>query len=338
MDYRDRILSFVKQKPTSPTSVAKHIGKDSIIAAAMLSEMVSKKILKISYMKIGSSPLYFVPGTENMLESFQGSLDPKEQEAFALLKSKNVLRDSEQAPIVRLCLKNIKDFAHPLTVSFDGQSEIFYKWFLLSDAEARDYIRSLLSPIAPPVQQASAPPVTQPAPTTPAPAAPKASRTRSEAVVQAPAPKTKRTTTKKSSTKPSTPRVPPVRATPSQTQVQQELSKISRMEDGPPPVDDAFLADILDYCHAQSIAVRHYSIKRKNSEITLELGIPSSVGRISFHCLAKSKKKVQESDLHQAFVGGQLEKLPSLLLTKGELSKKALELLKSLKGVTVTNF
>ena len=48
MDYRERILELVKASPVQPTSLSKIINKDSLMASAMLSEMSSKGLLKIS--------------------------------------------------------------------------------------------------------------------------------------------------------------------------------------------------------------------------------------------------------------------------------------------------
>ena len=86
------------------------------------------------------------------------------------------------------------------------------------------------------------------------------------------------------------------------------------------------------------ICINSHEIKRKNAEIHLEIEVPSPVGQLTYFCLAKAKKKVSESDLSTAYVNGQIRKLPVVFLSRGELSKKAGELLKDLKGLSFTSF
>jgi len=173
MEYREKVLSLARVSPVLPTQVAKALNTNSLMAGAMLSEMTSKGILKVSNLKVGGSPLYFVPGNEFQLVNFLGNLSPKDREAVLFLKEKKILRDSDLSPLVRTCLRNAKDFALPLKkilrdsdlsplvrtclrnakdfalpldVSFNEKKEIFWKWFLLSDKDAEVIIRDILMP------------------------------------------------------------------------------------------------------------------------------------------------------------------------------------------------
>src|SRR3989344_5379188 len=145
-DYREKVLQLIKYRPQLSSAVAKSLGVNTIIAGAMLSEMVSKKVLRVSNLKIGSSPLYYLPQNEAMLEEFKDNLDEKSLRAFDIIRERRVVRDSDQSPLVRVCLKQIKDFAKPLEVTYNGRTELFYKWFLLSDAQAKEIISSILNP------------------------------------------------------------------------------------------------------------------------------------------------------------------------------------------------
>jgi hypothetical protein len=143
---QDQVLQIIaKEGPILPTKISKAIGIDLLFAAAVLSELVSKKKLKVSNIKIGSSPLYYKPGQESRLQSFSSHLHEKEQRAYALLKKENILRDSIQEPLIRATLRAIKDFAVPLEVTFNDQKEIFWKWYLLNNEEAEQMIKKLLS-------------------------------------------------------------------------------------------------------------------------------------------------------------------------------------------------
>ena len=60
-DIRDKIVLSIKEKgPTIPVFIAKEIGSSILFTSAFLSELLSEKRLKMSHMRIGSSPLYFI--------------------------------------------------------------------------------------------------------------------------------------------------------------------------------------------------------------------------------------------------------------------------------------
>ena len=76
-------------------------------------------------------------------------------------------------------------------------------------------------------------------------------------------------------------------------------------------------------------------IIKKNSEMDFVLEIPSVVGSLQYYCKARNKKRIGDSDLSAAYVKGQFRKLPVLVLSPGELSTKAQEMLaKELNSVT----
>jgi len=157
MEYHDKILSMAKYKPVNPTEVAKALRKESYIASAMLSEMVQKGLLKISSLKVGSSPLYYDPAQPEQLMNYASYLNEKDKKTYALLKEKKVLRENALDPLSRVCVKNLKDFARPLEVSFANNKEIFWKWYMLSDADAEPVIRQMLANLAQPQPVQTAP-------------------------------------------------------------------------------------------------------------------------------------------------------------------------------------
>jgi len=125
------ILIFKRRGPSLPIHIAKEIGLSTLFTSAFLSELLSEKRIKISYMRVGSSPLYFIPGQEGMLENFSQYLQSKEKEAFILLKEKKFLSDLEQQPAIRVALRVIKDFALP----FKRNNEIFWRYFTIPESE-----------------------------------------------------------------------------------------------------------------------------------------------------------------------------------------------------------
>jgi len=130
MQIREKIISFVRLRgPSLPVQIAKETGLSILFASAFLSELFGEKIVKISNIRVGSSPLYFIPGQEPQLERFSQYLKSREKEAFLLLKERKILRDSEQQPAIRVALREIKDFAIP----FEKNNEVFWRYFLIEE-------------------------------------------------------------------------------------------------------------------------------------------------------------------------------------------------------------
>ncbi len=134
-----KILSFIRVRgPSLPVHIAKEINTSILFTSAFLSELISEKELKISSLKVGNSSLYFIPGQEPLLEGFSHHLNNKEKEAFELLKQKKVLKDHEQHPVIRIALRNIKDFAIP----FQKNAEVYWKYLIVSEQEFIDLIKN----------------------------------------------------------------------------------------------------------------------------------------------------------------------------------------------------
>lgn len=132
LELKEKIISFMKIKgPNLPVYIAKEIGLNTLFTSAFLSELISEKRIKISKMKVGSSPLYFLPGQEFRLENFANYLNSKEKEAFNLLKEKKFLKDSEQDPAIRVALREIRDFAIP----FKKDELIYWRFLTVLESE-----------------------------------------------------------------------------------------------------------------------------------------------------------------------------------------------------------
>jgi len=132
---KDRIISFMQRRgPSLPIPIAKEIQLSTLFASAFLSELASEKRIKISKMKVGGSPLYFLPGQENMLENFAHHLKSKEKEAFFILKENKFLKDSEQDPSIRVALRELRDFAFP----FKSYEELFWRYLTSSESEFQE--------------------------------------------------------------------------------------------------------------------------------------------------------------------------------------------------------
>ncbi|RMD46165.1 hypothetical protein D6829_00100 [Candidatus Pacearchaeota archaeon] len=125
-----RIVSYIRENgPSLPVRIAKAIEMSPVFASAILAEMLGEKTIKASFLKVGSSPLYFLPGQERMLESFSNYLNGVEKEAFLKLKEKGVLEDRAESPAIRVALRNLRDFAIP----FKEEGRIFWKYAFLEE-------------------------------------------------------------------------------------------------------------------------------------------------------------------------------------------------------------
>ena len=138
MEYRDKILALVRNNPVLPINVAKSLNVNTIMAGAMLSEMSGKGLLKISALKIGSSPLYYLPGNEVQLLNHLESMNEKDRRTVEKLKKEKVIRGSDADPLTQVSLAKIKDFARPLNVAYQDKQETFWKWFDVPDTEAEE--------------------------------------------------------------------------------------------------------------------------------------------------------------------------------------------------------
>jgi hypothetical protein len=129
---REKILSILRMKgPNLPVYISQETGISMLFASAFLSELLSDKLIKISNMRVGNSPIYYIQGQEQQLERFSSYLKSKEKEAFLLLQERRFLRDSEQTPAIRVALRQIKDFAFP----FKKNGEIIWRYLTAKESE-----------------------------------------------------------------------------------------------------------------------------------------------------------------------------------------------------------
>ena len=293
MDNRDKILEFVKAKgPVLPVQISKEIGTNILMASAHLAELTATSKLKISTIKVGNSQLYYLPGQEEMLQKYTSNMNDKEKKAFDLLQQNKVLRDSEQEPVVRVALREIKDFAVALNVNYNQNVERFWKWYLASEQEAEQLIKAKLNVSEMPAEKKA-----------------------DEKVQKEPAKEQK------------------IEEKPIQKELKEKPKEIKKYK--PREKEDTFLSDIKKFFEKNKINVLGSEIVKKNSEIDFIVEVPSVVGNLQYYCKAKNKKKISDSDLSNAYVKGQFKKLPVLVISPGDLSSKAQEILaKELNNIT----
>jgi hypothetical protein len=138
-EVKDKIILYISEKgPSLPIPIARALNMQTMLVSAVLSELISEKKIIISHLRVGNSPLYFMPGQEARLEIFSEHLGAVEREAFKLLKDERILIDDELEPAFRVALRHIKDFAF----SFKIEEKIIWRYYLVSEHDARDIFRA----------------------------------------------------------------------------------------------------------------------------------------------------------------------------------------------------
>ena len=298
LELRERIVDIVKVKgPVLPVHISKEIGSNILMASAHLAELTASQRLKISTIKVGGSPLYYLPGQEAMLQKFTSNMNDKEKKAYDALQQGKVLRDSEQEPVIRVVLREIKDFAVPLNVTHDGKTEIFWKWYLTPNDEAEKIIKGGLEILEKPAEK------------------------KVEEKIQKLEVLQKQVKDKAEPIQKELIKEKPV-------SVKQEAEKAKESKKYKPrEKEDNFLKDIMKFFEKNKINAVSSEVIKRNSEIDFVVEIPSVVGNLQYYCKARNKKRISDSDLSNAYVKGQLKRLPVIVLAPGELSAKANEMI-----------
>jgi cell pole-organizing protein PopZ len=315
----DKIMAFIRSKgPILPVQLGSEIKKDLMITGAILSDLSQRKLILISNTKVGGSPVYYLKEQGYRLQELYKHLNQKDKRAYDLLKQRQVLRDSTLTPLLRVSLRNIKDFAKPVEVTVGNQKEIFWKWYLTTSEKSGHIIKSFFEPKKP---------------------AQKESVKEEEKKILKNSQVEKVQEQQKVNVQENNEQIEknkPKEIKPKKEQKVEEIEqeefiqqKSSQQELAPfeEPENDTLHEVTKKFFNKKHIIIKNIDVTRKNSEIDYEIEIPSTIGNIMYYCKVKSKKTVNDSDLASAFVKGQLKKLPVLFLTRGKLTKKAKEML-----------
>ncbi len=321
-DSRDRALNLVRMKgPLLPGHINKDLNVNVLFASAMLSELVDSKLIRLSHAKIGGSPVYYAPGQESRLEQVLFPyLNEKDKEVLKLLKQRCVLKDTDLTPLQRVSLRGgLRDFAVPLEVVLEGGSVLFWKWLLLPDSDAENFIKAMLKMQDKKVEPKVDIPVVKMEVELPKKELPRQMEHRREEHIR-----------------PISEFSKPEPRIEAKVEKKVKIEEPTKVEVPLALVEDAFLDKIRKYFKDHDIGIKSYSLVKKGAEFDFIIEVPSAVGNMEWYCKAKKKKSYNEADITSAFVQGQLKKLPVLLLTTGEITKKAKTTLeKDFKGVHI---
>jgi len=310
MDTKDKIITFIRSNgPSLPTKIAKQLTENSLFVSAHLSELKEQGKIKISNIKVGGgSPLYYISGQEAMLQNFVDNLGEKEKQVYDLLLQKKVLRDIALVPVFRAAIRTIKDFAFPFTVNFKGQQEIFWRWYLFSNEDTEKATKELLG-------------IKEEKPELQTPTGNEMEKKKEEKkpiekkVEQQKEKIQEKTIEKKKEEKSG------LIEEKKEEQKKPQMAKEEKKSD--------FHNEVLSYFNKKNIRVLEENILRKSSEIEFIVELPSPVGSLKYFVRAKSKRKINDGDLSSVFIQAQTKRLPALFLAKGDLTKKAQNMLET---------
>lgn len=258
---RDRLFNIVKSRgPILPVDVSKEIGTDIIFASAMLSELVSNKKVKITNVKIGGGPLYYVEGQEHKLQDLVKHLNSKDRDVAERLKKEKILRDIECKPLERVSLRQIKDYAVPIKVNNNNQIEIFWRWYLYNEEEAKEKIIEVLKPKLEFKQEFKEPEkeISQP------------ERIQKELEVE------------------------------KQQEVKQGKEEPKKRIKKPKKEDLSFEDRVLDYFNKNGIEIIEEKLIKKNKEMNYTVKVSSGIGKLDYFVKVKNKTRISETDLSLA--------------------------------------
>ncbi|MFH1649323.1 MAG: hypothetical protein ABIA93_02135 [Candidatus Woesearchaeota archaeon] len=330
MPTQDQILQAVKRSgPVIPPKLMRELGSDTFIIGAILSNLASQQLVKITHTKIGGTPAYYVSGQEPKLESLIQYLNGKDRVTAQLLKEKKVLQDSQQEALIRVSLRQIHDFAKKVEVNLPEGPVIFWRYYLVSEQDAAKIIREALGlEKKPEIQKVETPRIEAPSQPEKRPE-PKHETPKTEVPK-----KVERKEEPKQQERKTEQRTLPREEKPAKEPKKEEQD--SKLQSNIEEDDSAFFEDVKRYFRDGGIRMLSSKIITKKTSYEFILEIPSPVGYLNYFCVARNKKGINDGDLSRAYVDGQKKGMPILYLTTGKLTKKAQLLQKTdFKNMTV---
>ncbi len=306
----DKALEFVKKRGYVLTKdIVNEFKVSSVIAGAILSQLVSRGLISVSHLKVGSGPVYYIPSQKSKLEAFSGYLKGIEKEAFELLKQHKIIKDSELTPALRVALSNIQDFATLIeVVTPNGVSEKYWKFYNLTNED----IKRILSEQQTNSKSARNLNSSQPNKIEPDSESPKLN------INQQSEPEKQQILVEPK----------PDKSTPTslETNSQKDTS----------PMQKGFLLKVFNFFDENNITVLSSNIIKKDKEAEFVISYESPLGIITFYAYCVDKKRVSDKDLSLAYMEALNKRLTLVFITSGEFTKKCKELLLTkFKGVVV---
>ncbi|MBR9675819.1 hypothetical protein GOV05_02315 [Candidatus Woesearchaeota archaeon] len=96
----------------------------------------------------------------------------------------------------------------------------------------------------------------------------------------------------------------------------------------------SFYGRIRNFFSQNNIQILEEETLRKQKEYDFVISVPSAFGSLTYFCKAKDKKRNNEQDAAAAYLVADQKRLPTIYLTSGEFTKKAVGELEKYKNIT----
>ncbi len=303
---KEEVLAIVKNKgPITTTGLKRELKVETYLISAILSELVNSKVIKLTNVKKGTGIFYYAPGQETKLEGLTNYLNPKDQDTVKLLKQKKVIEDKTQELFTRVSVRKIKDYAIPINIRISkDEVRLFWKYFLISDDEAKAVIREILRPFV-------------------------GTKPKVQDKIKKVKPIINKTTELKD--KSFDHPIKKLNKTKENKEQQRTLQPIEKEEKVTNPnideklIGTEFYENLEQRFYNKGITIESAKQIRKGKELDLILLIKTSLGRSRYYAKYKSKKRCNDADISTAVVIAQSKNLPAAFITTGEIAKKTKE-------------
>lgn len=302
VELRERVFEFMKaQGPVIPIQISKLLGSDTFLASAVLGELLTAKRVKITNAAIGGSRMYYIVGQEKEIgERLYNYLKSRERDAFNLLRDNKVLRDRALEPWCRVALRDLKDFAFSFQVTMGDKSEIFWKFYLITDNEVPVVLNSILGV----VEETQAIEQTIPL---------------QEKIVEDFTVLEEEPVEEVFVEKNNLEKI---------NEIQQKIvGEIRPIKEKKIELNGAFYDKVKQFFINNNIQIIEEKVVKKNKEFDFVTNVPSNIGTLVMYVKANNKKSLTDNDLTLAYAEAQQKRMIGLFLGAGKMTKKAEEVI-----------
>ncbi len=311
---REDVLNLMKRMgPIVPVELRKKLKADTFLIGAVLSELASRGLVKLTNLKKGSSPFYYLPGQENLIETLIPFLNEKDQRTANWLKEVKVIPDKNLDLLKRVSLRKITDFAKPLkAIDSNGMEVLFWRYYSYPEEDAIDFLKN-----GPKKEENSEQPLVQEE---------NSEEPQIEHIVHRKESQPEPIQTKLVQEEKFVENV--LDQKPINQKIKESISKDLQKPHSEIPEPSfsqtAFYKKVIDFFKEKEISViRQDEISKKEYEFLIK--VPSNIGKIVMLARAKDKKKLNESDVAPALLASKMIDVSCLFLITGEFTKKSLK-------------
>lgn len=143
---KDNLLRFVrKQKYVIPADVSSEFETSTMIASAALSELAKEGSVKITHLKLSSSPYYYDKlQKESIQELAQKHFSSHDLNLYKKIKESQIINLNSLPPAEKISVQKVRDFAVPLEIEHQGKKLEFLVWYLRDIDETKKQIIDFL--------------------------------------------------------------------------------------------------------------------------------------------------------------------------------------------------